>query len=229
MVVISTAICNKNAKLLFARQFEPITRLELEEHVVHFSRNIDSCKDSTHLEFDRYRYLFIPVEELFLVLITTKQSNVIEDIEILKLIYRLLQDQCGAITPDNIRNKALSLTLGIDDIVSLGVRESINISQIKQLIEMESQDEKEFKKEQEKRELAQKKQMDLRAKEFDKLRRENKYVSDAVSSKQFDTSVISKAEVEEPEIISSPVAKRDKAPSKGLQLGKKKKEEDELY
>jgi hypothetical protein len=58
MVALSTVICNKNAKIIFARQFVKMSRMELEEHIVHFSRNIDTCKDTTHLESDKARYLF---------------------------------------------------------------------------------------------------------------------------------------------------------------------------
>jgi hypothetical protein len=181
MVVLSTAICNKNAKIIFARQFIPMSRLELEEHIVHFSRNIDSCMDSTHLETDTHRYIFIPFESLYLLVITTIHSNVIEDIEILKMIYRLLQDLCGNITKDSVVDNAFELSLGIDDIVSVGNRESITVPQIKQLIAMESQEEKEYRKLQEQKELATKKQMKERMKEIEKQRRENKYISDSVS------------------------------------------------
>jgi hypothetical protein len=228
MVVISIAICNKNSKIIFARQFEPITKFQLEEYIYHFSRNLDACKDSTHLESDKVRYIFIPIEELFLVLITQKNSNLIEDIEILKLIYRLLQDQCGTITLETIRNNIFDITLGIDDIVSLGLRESITIPLIKQLIEMESQEEKEFKKEQDKREVAAQKQMAEKGKEFDKLRKENKYVSDGISSQSFEVPVINKVEVIEQEIVT-PVVQNNKKPSKGLKLSKKKNDDDEIY
>jgi hypothetical protein len=181
MVVISTAICNKNAKIIFARQFIPISRLDLEDHIVHFSRHIDTCGGSTHLETDDTRYIFIPVENLYLVIITTKQSNVIEDIEILKLIYRLLQDICGTITQSSVSLNAYEIVLGIDDIVSLGYRESVTVPQLKQLLAMESQEEKEFRKLQEQRELEAKKQMQEKMKEIEKKRRENRYVSDAIS------------------------------------------------
>jgi hypothetical protein len=181
MVVLSTAICNKNAKIIFARQFIQMSRLELEEHIVLFSRNIDTCTDSTHLETDNARYIFIPIENLYLVIITTKQSNVIEDIEILKLIYRLLQDICGTVTQSSITENAYELVLGIDDIVSLGYRESVTIPQLKQLLAMESQEEKEYRKQQEQQELKAKKQMQEKMKEIEKQRRENRYVSQAVS------------------------------------------------
>ena len=180
MVVISTAICNKNAKLIFARQFEPISRIELEEHIVHFSRNVDSS-ESTILENDRFRYIYIPIDQLFLILITTKNSNMVEDIEILKLIYRLIQDQCGTISESQIKTFAYNIALGIDDLVNIGVRDGVNIPQVKQLLEMESQDEKDFKKEQAERELQAKKQRDEKMKELDRMKKENKYVNNSVS------------------------------------------------
>jgi len=134
-----------------------MSRLELEEHIVHFSRNIDTCKDTTHLESDKARYLFIPVENLFVVLITSKTSNIIEDIEIIKLIYRLAQDLCGNIVESSVSTNAFELMLGIDDIVCLGYRNSVSISQIKQFMLMDSQEEKEHKKKQEERENVAKK------------------------------------------------------------------------
>jgi len=181
MVALSTVICNKNAKIIFARQFLQMSRLELEEHIVHFSRNIDNCKDATNIESDKARYLFIPIENLFLVLITSKSSNIIEDTEIIKLIYRLVQDICGNISEGSIVSNAFELILGIDDIVCLGYRNSINIPQIKQLLLMDSAEEKEFRKKQEEREVIVKKQMQEKMKEIEKLKRENKYMSDSVS------------------------------------------------
>ena len=174
MVVISTSICNKNGKIIFARQYQPISRIELEEIVIQFTRNVDSTQ-STIVEHEKTRYIYIPIDNLYLIVITPIKSNVVEYIELLKLIYRLLQDQCGGnINETNIKQNAYELALGIDDIVSFGFREEINISQIKQLLQMESQAEKEFKKEQLEKELQAKKQMDEKMKELEKMKRENK-------------------------------------------------------
>lgn len=46
MVVISASICNKNGKILMARQFIPITRLKLEEYMANFPKLIESGKIS---------------------------------------------------------------------------------------------------------------------------------------------------------------------------------------
>ncbi len=95
MVVISASICNKSGKILVARQFVGINRLKLEEYVANFPKLIESGnhlsvfhsltgKQCTHVETDAIRYVYVPIEKLFLVLITTKNSNIIEDLEVLR-------------------------------------------------------------------------------------------------------------------------------------------------
>jgi len=125
--------------------------------------------------------MFIPIENLYLILLTEKDSNLIEDLEILRLIYRLIQDICGTINEQNIVENAFGLILGIDDIVNMGYREATSIAQIKQSMLMDSLDEKEFRKIQDQRENIVKKEMQAKAKEFEKMRRENKFSVDSVS------------------------------------------------
>ncbi len=58
MVVISAGICNKNGKILVARNFIPITRLKLEEYMANFPKLIESGKSPpTHTTLHLYLYL----------------------------------------------------------------------------------------------------------------------------------------------------------------------------
>ena len=212
MAALSVVICNKNARIIFARQFFNISRMDLEEYIVQFSRGVDSCKEITHFESDKVRYIFIPIESLYLMLITTKNSNIIEDTEILKLIYRLIQDLCGQINSDSIVKNAFEIMLGIDDIVSLGYRNSVTLGQIKQYLQMESIEEQEFKRK--KREQEEKVQRELaeKGREFDKQRREKKFNSDAISSSSFNFQ-------EDVKIIEK---ESNSSENKELTIGKKK-------
>jgi len=159
--------------------------MDLEEYIIQFSRGVDSCKEITHLESDKVRYLFIQIDTFYLILITTKNSNIIEDTEILKLIYRLIQDLCNSINQESIIENAFEIMLGIDDIVSLGYRNSINLGQIKQYLQMESAEEKEFKRKKEEQELAVFKALEEKGKEFDRQKREKKFNNNAISSVSF--------------------------------------------
>ena len=66
--------------------------------------------------------------------------------------------------------------LGIDDIVSLGYRNSVNLGQIKQYLNMESIEEKEFKRKKEEQELAVQKALLEKGREFDRQRREKNLI-----------------------------------------------------
>ena len=212
MAALSVVICNKNARIIFARQFFNISRMDLEEYIVQFSRGVDSCKEITHFESDKVRYIFIPIDSLYLILITTKNSNIIEDTEILKLIYRLIQDLCGQINSESIVKNAFEIMLGIDDIVSLGYRNSLTLGHIKQYLQMESIEEQEFKRK--KREQEEKVQRELaeKGREFDRQRREKKFNSDAISSSSFNFQ-------EDDKIIEK---ESNSSENKELTIGKKK-------
>ena len=217
MAALSVVICDKKSRIIFARQFFNMTRMDLEEYIVQFSRGVDSCKEITHFESDKVRYIFIPIETLYLILITTRNSNIIEDTEILKIIYRLIQDLCGAITTESIIRNAFEIMLGIDDIVSLGYRNSVNLGQIKQYLQMESIEEMEFKRKKKEQEDKVKKELAEKGREFDKQRREKKFNSDAISSTSFKFE-------EDEKIIQK---EKDSSENKELVIGKKKEKEKE--
>ena len=217
MAALSIVICNKNARIVFARQFFSITRMDLEEYIVQFSRGVDSCKEITHFESDKVRYIFIPIESLYLILITTKNSNIIEDTEILKLIYRLIQDLCGQINGESIVKNAFEIMLGIDDIVSLGYRNSVTLGQIKQYLQMESIEEQEFKRKKKEQEEKVQRELAEKGREFDKQRREKKFNSDAISSSSFNFQ-------EDNKIIEK---ENNSNENKELTIGKKKENKNQ--
>ena len=213
MAALSVVICDKSAKIIFARQFFNISRMDLEEYIIQFSRGVDSCKEITHFESNKVRYIFIPIDSLYLILITTKNSNIIEDTEILKLIYRLIQDLCGAINSESIITNAFEIMLGIDDIVSLGYRNSVNLGQIKQYLQMESIEEKEFKRKKREQEMAVQKALAEKGREFDRQRREKRFNNDAISSSSFNF-----------EDEKTSTEKENTKENKELIIGKKKNE-----
>ena len=189
MAALSVVICDKRAKIIFARQFFNISRMDLEEYIIQFSRGVDSCKEITHFESDKVRYIFIPIDTFYLILITTKNSNIIEDTEILKLIYRLIQDLCNSINQESIVENAFEIMLGIDDIVSLGYRNSVNLGQIKQYLQMESAEEKEYKRKKEEQELAVQKALEEKGREFDRQRREKERQQYNILINQYDQNL----------------------------------------
>ena len=185
MTILSTFICNSSSKIILARQFTILSRKEIEEHSLIFNRSLNTDKDSTVIETDTNRYLYIHFEECYIVLITTKDSNIIEDMEVLKLTYRLISDICiGKISESSIVYNAFDIALGLDDIISLGMYDGVNMFQLKQYLTMDSAEEKEFKRLQKEREIAAAEQLKISMREIEKNRMLNKGVfgSDSVGS-----------------------------------------------
>lgn len=95
MVVLSAAILSKN-KTLLSRQFVEITRLRIEGLLSAFPKLVDAekGKDHTYIETESVRYIYQPIEQLFLLLITNKTSNILEDLETLRLLAKTVQESC---------------------------------------------------------------------------------------------------------------------------------------
>ena len=51
-------------------------------------------KQCTFIETETIRYVYQPMDKLFLVLITSKASNIIEDIEVIRQMQQVVVSQC---------------------------------------------------------------------------------------------------------------------------------------
>lgn len=89
------------------------------------------------------RYVYQPLDELFLLLITNRQSNILQDIDSLHLFAQVVTTVCtkGLDEREILRN-AYELLSAFDELVTLGYRENLSIGQIKTFLEMESHEER---------------------------------------------------------------------------------------
>merc|ERR1712050_635380 len=104
---------------------------------------VDSGKDHTFIETETVRYVYQPMETLHLLLVTNKSSNILEDLETLRLLAKVVQDCCQIqVNEESVIKHALDIVFAFDEVVSFGHRESVTLSQIKSYTEMDSQEEK---------------------------------------------------------------------------------------
>eukprot|EP01022_Parablepharisma_sp_SALTPOND_P007200 TRINITY_DN1292_c0_g1_i1.p16 TRINITY_DN1292_c0_g1~~TRINITY_DN1292_c0_g1_i1.p16 ORF type:complete len:205 (-),score=36.21 TRINITY_DN1292_c0_g1_i1:7175-7789(-) len=173
MVIYSACICTKSGKILLARQFVPISKIKIEEHISSLPKHLASGHQHTQIEVDNLRYLYIPIQELMLVLISNKASNVIEDMEILKLLYGVVIEKCkeGGVSEKKVMSCAFDLILAFDDVVTLGYRESVSVAQVMEYLEMDSSEEKTFIKQQKMRENEAKEMAKRKQQEIEKKKR----------------------------------------------------------
>lgn len=147
MVVLSGAICTKSGKPLVTRQFVEMTRIRIEGLLAAFPKLLGSDnKQHTYVETESVRYLYQPMENLYLLLITNRASNVVEDLETLRLLSKVVPDIAGAVNTLNeerISDKCFDLIFAFDEVITAGgYREPITLPQIRTNMDMESHEEK---------------------------------------------------------------------------------------
>lgn len=88
------------------------------------------------------RFVYQPLDELYIVLITNRQSNILQDIDSLHLFAQVTTSICKSLDEREIVRNAFELLSAFDELVTLGYRENLSLSQIKTFLEMESHEER---------------------------------------------------------------------------------------
>ncbi|TIA92668.1 hypothetical protein E3P81_01335 [Wallemia ichthyophaga] len=142
MTILSAAISTKSGKPIISRQYMQLTRSRVEGLLNTFPKLIPLGSQHTTVEIENIRFVYQPLDELYLVLITNKGSNILQDIESLSLFSRITIDIIKQHTQESVINNAFDLLVAWDEIIAFGYRDNNNIHQIKSLLEMESHEEK---------------------------------------------------------------------------------------
>ncbi|RHZ06453.1 hypothetical protein DYB31_003177 [Aphanomyces astaci] len=132
---------------MVARQFVEVSRIRLEGMqglLTAFPKLLASeTRQHTFIDTESVRYVYQPIESYFLLLITNKTSNIVEDLHTMQLLAKLVPDICGPLTEAHIRDKQFDLVFGFDELLTAGGHaEQINLQQIRTNLEMESHEEK---------------------------------------------------------------------------------------
>nr|XP_061797227.1 coatomer subunit delta-like isoform X3 [Nerophis lumbriciformis] len=149
-----------------------MTRTRIEGLLAAFPKLMNTGKQHTFVETDSVRYVYQPLEKLYMVLITTKNSNILEDLETLRLFSRVIPEYCRVLEESEISEHCFDLIFAFDEIVALGYRENVNLAQIRTFTEMDSHEEKVFRAVRETQEREAKAEMRRKAKELQQARRD---------------------------------------------------------
>ncbi|KAJ3220352.1 Coatomer subunit delta [Dinochytrium kinnereticum] len=221
-------------------------RSRIEGLLASFPKLIGSSDQHTFVETDSVRYVYQPLDELYMVLITNKQSNILQDIDTLHLFARVVSEYCRSSDERDISRQSFELLNVFDEIIAMGYRESINLAQIRTITEMESHEERIQAEIEKNREKEAKDELNRKAKMMDVQRREmaKKGISGGVpsisggfgsgggGSAQYGGFKQSQQSYSEPsssqpsyESYSSQTASASRAApaGKGMQLGRKQK------
>ncbi|KAI9254223.1 Longin-like domain-containing protein [Sporodiniella umbellata] len=217
-------------------------RSRIEGLLASFPKLTSTGQQHTIAENGHVRFVYQPLDELFIVLITNRQSNILQDIESLHLFARVVTNICHSFDEADIFRNSFELLCAFDEIISVGYRENVNLSQVKSSMEMESHEERIQEIIAKNKEAEAKEELKRRAKQFEMQRKEaqkrgqefmqgnfkssnNMYGGGSFSGQQFPTAFESSTPA--PKDNFSPVenvVNTDAAPKpKGMQLGRKTK------
>ncbi|KAK9464774.1 hypothetical protein V1512DRAFT_243253 [Lipomyces arxii] len=236
MVVLAASVCTRGGKAVLSRQFRDMPKSRIEALLAAFPKLTQSGTQHTTVEDDNVRYVYQPLEELYMVLITNRQSNILQDIDTLHLFSQIVTSLCKSVDEREILSNAFDLLSAFDEIVALGYRENLSLPQIKTNLEMDSHEEKIQEIIARNKELEANEERKRRAKQFDMQRRENSkrgLSGNGISSMSRSSSFPAASEYSAPATLAEPTydyesrrAPRAIPKGKGMQLGKKSKATD---
>lgn len=160
MVVLSASIlANNGTKALLSRQFCEMSRMRVEGLLAAFPKLISgggpgqssasnssptTTQQHTFVETDTVRYVYQPLEnQMYLLIITTKTSNIVEDLGTLRLLAKVIPDTAGNLSESAITTSAFELIFAFDEVLTVGgYKEEVTLSTIQKNLGMESHDEK---------------------------------------------------------------------------------------
>ncbi|KAG7173256.1 coatomer subunit delta-like [Homarus americanus] len=179
MVLLAAAVCTKSGKALVSRQFVEMTKSRIEGLLAAFPKLMTGGRQHTFVETESVRYVYQPLDRLYMLLITTRASNILEDLETLRLFSRVIPEYCRTMEESEILDNSFHLIFAFDEIVALGYRESVNLAQIRTFVEMDSHEEKVYRavretQEREARTKMKEKVKDIQRKRYEEIKRGSK-------------------------------------------------------
>jgi hypothetical protein len=211
-----------------------VPRSRIEGLLAAFPKLLSGNENQQHtfIETTSVRYLYQRFEDLFLIVITNKSSNIIEDLETLRILSKAIPEFCGSTLSEKaIVDNGFELIFAFDEVVSLGYKESVTIEQIRTFTDLDSSEEKIYEMIEKNKEREAHEEAKRRIKEMDRERREREKMGLPANNPGSITSSMarntaysaSSSKFEEP-YISKPVSNYKPEPQRtrrGMQLGKK--------
>lgn len=209
----------------------------VEALLASFPRLTNTGSQHTTVETENVRYVYQPLEELYMVLITNRQSNILQDISTLHLFAQIVTSTCRNCNEAEIIRNAFELIGAFDEVCCLGYRENLSLPQIKNFLEMDSHEEKIQEIIEKNKELEANEERKRRAKQLEQQRKElarrggPQQGSGSMNSGSYHSvpspSRSTYAETAPQPAFESKLSKARSVPrGKGMMLGKKSKQAD---
>lgn len=184
MTVLAASVITRSGKPLISRQFHgSFARARLESLLVSFTKLIPAnVEHTTLLSSDgSIRYVYAPVDDLYVLLLTPPSSNIILDLDTLRLLTRIVSETCasmgaarsgGGANEAHVLANSFELLSSFDEVISMGYRDKVGIGEVRAAMEMESHEERIQEIIARNKEMEAKEELKRRAKQLEMQRKE---------------------------------------------------------
>lgn len=144
MVVLAASITTRQGKPLLSRQFQEITKERVLELLSKFQSLVASISsDHTFVEDGHVRFVYKPFDNYYIILITNKQSNIVQDLSSLNLFAQTVSSYLGGSYDESeLYSNAFEIISAFDEILTMGYRENLTVNQVETYLSMESHEER---------------------------------------------------------------------------------------
>lgn len=190
MVVLAASITTRQGKPLLSRQFRDLTKERIMELLSNFQGLVSNISsDHTFLEDEHVRYVYRPFDNYYIILITNRQSNIIQDLSTLNLFSSTVNSYLTSFDELEIFDNGFEILSSFDEIVTMGYKENLSISQVETYLAMESHEERIQEIIERNKEIEANEERKRRAKEIARREQERKMgIYGGPGGSEFDTS-----------------------------------------
>ncbi|KAK5778929.1 hypothetical protein RI543_003857 [Arxiozyma heterogenica] len=148
MVVLAASITTVQGNPIVSRQFHDISKDRMLELLSNFQNLVSKgSKNHNFIEDGHIRYIYKPLDDFYIILITNRQSNIIQDLKTLDLmndsIINYLNYSNGNISEWEIFDLSFDIITIFDEIIiNGGYKENLTTQQISTYLAMESHEER---------------------------------------------------------------------------------------
>jgi len=165
-------LSDKEGNLIFYRNYSALGHTDYEDLAYQLGHAGEGHREFTYIQHLDNRVVFLPLETIFLCLVTNLQSNIIQDQKTLALGKEVVQTCVDSdFSTECIEEHFIELAFGLDDLINMGTANNVTISQVEDSLRMESSNEMAHLRLLEDRVQEQKRKMEEESREIDRTNR----------------------------------------------------------
>ncbi|GFE54519.1 coatomer delta [Babesia ovis] len=142
MTIISTGVASKK-RVLLSRQHSEMKKADLDMALSNFNRMVEKQDgDHTFVETEENRFVYQPVDDYYVFVMTTLDSNIVRDVGLVKTLAEVVQTVVQTDVAEGLQDNLFELIFYMDELITNKQPEDLTFDQIKEYILMDSQEEK---------------------------------------------------------------------------------------